>query len=60
MNAFDEHYLKGTQGTGKKIEWLLGEGQVEVLGSFKRGKKNLVLSVSQYTVLNILQGVAEM
>ena len=60
MDAFEEHYMKGTQGSGKKIEWLLGEGQVEVVGNFKKGKKNLVLTVPQYTVLSILQGAEGM
>lgn len=25
-SAFDDFFLSGTQGSGKKVEWLLGEG----------------------------------
>ena len=55
MTAFDRFFLTGTQGTGKKVDWLLGEGQVEVVARYKSGRKNLTLSVPQYTVLSILE-----
>jgi hypothetical protein len=34
---------------------LYGEGSIEIIGKFKEGKKNFLVSVPQYSVLNCLQ-----
>jgi len=55
MEAFDDFYINsGTQGHGKKIEWLLSEGQVELTANYKTGKKNLTVTTPQYAVLVVL------
>ena len=53
--AFDEYYHSDSKGTGKKIDWLYGEGFIEVIGTYKKGKKNLIVSVPQYAALDTLQ-----
>ena len=55
QSAFKDYYQSEPIGTGKRIDWLYGEGSIEVIGKFKEGRKNSLVSVPQYSVLDCLQ-----
>jgi len=49
---FENHYTNTM--VGRKIEWLLGEGNVELIATFTKGKKTLICSVYQMCILTAL------
>jgi hypothetical protein len=51
---FEVYFLTGAQGQGKKIDWILSEGYVELKADFAKGKKNIILSALQYSILALL------
>lgn len=54
-SAFNDFYQSGSIETDKRIDWLHGEGSIEVIGKLKEGRKNFLVSVPQYSVLDCLQ-----
>jgi hypothetical protein len=52
--AFDDFFHSDSKNTGRKIDWLYGEGFIELTGKFKDGKKNFLVSVPQFAVLHCL------
>lgn len=57
-DKFREYYVNSLSGMSKKIEWLLGEGYVEVSANFSGKKYTLMVSVAQYGVIQALDQAA--